>query len=150
MSDLIAFLNARLDEREARARQMLETVWPERVAIMPSDDTGDDPACVSISEYGPKAWKRVWRSGQVEHGWVLAPTAIEVWSPEIAQEMLADVDAKRRLLAAIEPDLGAASGEVAAHALGPELMRWARANAIARILALPFADHPDCLPEWRP
>lgn len=110
MSDIVAFIRERMDEREAWAKASDGTtfnpdyLWSEDVARGFSDDdlrhiAANDPAYV-----------------------------------------LADVAAKRRILEWIDVTEDRSISTDA----------WAIGNAIRVALALPYADHPDFKPAWRP
>lgn len=95
MSDLDAFLHARLDEDEAN--EHLDRISAEdRAALLADFDAGESPEYPHM-EVGFGRW-------------------------------LAEVQAKRTILGLMgDPDA-----------------------MILRVLALPYADHPDYRPEWRP
>lgn len=99
MDDLIAFLRARLDEREARAGL-------------------HDRDCVTLDD-------------------TFEGTTDPCDCPEPAF-VLADVAAKRRILDFIDEDPPFLDGG-----------SWAYLDPILRLLALPYADHPDYRQEWR-
>lgn len=133
---LTEFLLARIADREALAERMLAAVWPQAVYVRPADDTGPQHPvpCVSITDpLHRKEWLRVWKTGNTEIGWTLAPDNVEVWGFTAANAILAECEAKRRIVMAPRPDSGTefASGVCTA-------LDWT-----LKILALPDADHPD-------
>lgn len=147
MDDLIAFLKARLDERERLGRLMAEAVWPTEIGVVPRTDTGTRPegtpaGCVGVAELAPKRWSRVWDEGQTDHGWTLHESAAVVWSPTLAKEILADVEAKRRVLEIH----GSGSDPCDAHDAS---MRTIPCDTLF-LLALPYSDHRDYRDEWKP
>lgn len=141
--DLVAFLNARLDEREVRARRMLEAVWPEQVFITPAD--GESMGCLAVAEHAPKAYTRLWNPAAevdaVEHGWNVHETAIEVWSKDLARDLLAEVEAKREVIRLAER--AADYHETFMNGFGAAM------EGALRLFALPYADHPSFREEWR-
>lgn len=147
MNELATFLRARLDEREALGLAMADAVWPSEVCVVPRMDTGEptegEPrACVSVAEHSPKAWARLWDGGEHDHGWQVHESALPVWSASIAQDLLADVQAKRRIL-----DIHAIGNDPCdAHDAS---MRSIPCDTVL-LLALPFANHEDYQEAWRP
>lgn len=122
MDELIAFLNARLDEDEAAAKaawrgdgwrheNMPDEVWTGRSA------PGHTPIPIA------KAWDQ--------------PTAEHIARHDPAR-VLADVAAKRAVIAAC------------AHNLEYEDYGYTLAERVLRALALPYAEHEDYKPHWRP
>ena len=121
MDDLIAFLRTRLDEDEAVAK----------AADMPG-----------VHPRGP--WQR-YDNGRIEdaRGYTVAKARPESsehiarWDPA---RVLAEVDAKRRILDWCER---------MAHVDGYGGLMARDARMIRRLLAQPYAEHPDYRPEWR-
>ncbi|MBO3751554.1 hypothetical protein J5X84_36240 [Streptosporangiaceae bacterium NEAU-GS5] len=130
--EVIEFVRARLDEREAVARAMLEAIWPKHVVITPATDTGERTGSVCIAPAGAKEWKRVWASGEVDLGWTAHASAVDVWSRPLAEVLLREIEAKRRILDEVDTADRAAS------------------SLLVCLLALPYADHPDYQESWRP
>lgn len=124
MDDLIAFLNARLDEREAKALD----------AVQESPTWGYDYQ--GLVEGGDNVW-----SGLTEfsrHGDQLG----EFIAANDPAFVLADVAAKRQIINLAYSKCGADS----AYADGwDDAALWA-----AKALALPDAGHPDYREEWKP
>jgi hypothetical protein len=120
-ADLAGFLRARLDEDEQTARHAF------------GDHNDDGPEWTEVS------------SGALSTGYELhgiGDSAItrhmERWDPK---RTLAEVDAKRRLLDyLVDLESKALDGDW-----------WNLDTSLPlRLLALPFAAHPDYLPEWAP
>jgi hypothetical protein len=127
--ELVEFLRTRLDEDEQRAKAATPGPWmPEG-----DDDTDDE----------------VWTAHDGEHGELVGDTVAYVRGGErmranvahIARHdparVLAEVDAKRRIIAECERTL---AYEDHGHAV---------AEFVLQGLALPYADHPDFREEWR-
>lgn len=106
--DLASWLLARLDEEQAEIERMRDAVWPEFVAVVPSadpgpPDEGEPMGSVSVAPQYTKMYGRVWNPAQAsglnfDNGWRLHESAIVVWSPDVAQRRLAEVEAKRRIV----------------------------------------------------
>jgi hypothetical protein len=138
---IVEFLTARLREDEALAVRMRDAVWPTEVAITIKPDTGDvdpgepRPNVAVSSQAGGKDYLRVWapsasgESASVDAGWRYHESAVVVWSAGIAARMLAEVAAKRAILA--------------------DYTRQGGRGASARFLAGVYADHPDFDRAWR-
>ncbi|GGU91064.1 hypothetical protein GCM10010275_30130 [Streptomyces litmocidini] len=146
MDDLIAFLRARLDDdgREAKARR----------GVFPSPSVQDDGyvwlhvrpggnAVITryphpVEGYDDMAKLRNW--ADTEHGWT-------------QERVLAEVDAKRRITECHEP-WTAANGDIICGRCGREHIDGRPGGHFPcqtlRLLALPFADHPDYQDAWRP
>lgn len=135
MDDLVQFLHDRLDETAARAHAATRGPWTvDNEAYAESISSADGTVVVGGGRWGGEA--SVFESTEdalhiAEHNPV---------------RVLAEVDAKRQILAihrryVDEPGmacLGCAGG-----------IEW-ELCPVARLLALPYADHPDYRPEWRP
>lgn len=121
--DLVEFLTARLDEDEQVARAAIAPgptgSWVVHV--------GRAIGVVCTAESGQRV-ASVSRAPQSEH--------IARHDPA---RVLADVEAKRRLLAVLDGDPFDALGAEGAYKL-----------LVAKHLAAPYADHPDYRPEWAP
>lgn len=133
MSDLVDFLKARLDEDEQTAQNAAseQTNWTCEL------DDGTDPFTA-----GTGYVDGIGLHGMHSDGYVEASAAVHIARHDPAR-VLAEVDAKRRVLDEHERVKDAEfpnfDGGYAA-ALGDVL----------RLLALPYASHPDYRPEWRP
>jgi hypothetical protein len=138
------FLLARIAEREALAVRMRDAVWPEQIMVCPADDTGNSglPPCVSVTDpLYRKAWVRLWKTGNYEIGWTLSDDNTEAWGPTLARREIAECEAKRRIVEWATTVYAIQTG-------GPRPRQGP--NPILALLALPYADHPDYQPEWRP
>ncbi|WP_424891820.1 DUF6221 family protein [Streptomyces sp. XH2] len=149
--DLAAFVRARLDEDEHAARAALGTPWIHRegVAGVHSDATDDYPHGVPIADCRRIPAEYECRVAVAEHIVRHQPACV-----------LAEVEAKRRLV-----DLHQGEGEFPECAVcaqpeffaedadgNREWFRWSEPTPCLtlRLLALPYADHPDYREEWRP
>lgn len=159
--DLIAFLRARLDEDEQIANAATPPPWVAQVGAGSNPDDGRKHTLVgrvAVDVPGRQKWLY---SGN-EHG----GTAVHIanWDPA---RVLADVDAKRKIVDAYLPSGGdphpglpcinyegqdpaeyfsydSCERHIAASA------RLLRSDYVLRLLALPYVDHPDYREEWRP
>lgn len=113
MDDLVAFLRARLDERAAKLRRLI--------------------ASESADEYLDEEEYSGGRDGWGEFGEVASEVAN-------FHEMLAEVDAKRRII------------DWCSHLLAQDQLPVCTKSGmvIAGLLALPYADHTDYCAAWRP
>ncbi|MGW3166969.1 DUF6221 family protein [Streptomyces sp. NPDC001142] len=160
MADLVTFLRDRLDEdaRNAEARR----------GIFPSPAVNDDGSvCLHVRPGGNMAitWYRNPAEGwddmaklrnwaNTEHGWT-------------QERVLREVDAKRQIVDAyLPPGIDPHPGQPCINYEGQDPAEHTRRNACSRhlaaserllhndyalrLLALPYADHPDYQPEWRP
>lgn len=137
MDELIQFLRARLDEREA----MLHAVGMARLgwATFLRDD-GSMGYTSAVSQNGD-----IWACD----GHVVEPASVQVvFDPK---QELADVAAKREIVAMCEflletREVQEAVGELSDYSLG----RAHAGGGVLRRLALPFADQPGYDESWRP
>lgn len=131
MDDLIEFLRARLDEdeqvaRKATARQRDGEHWL----------------------YGHEGGVRT------KGGLGVSRRAVPVHGEHIARHdparILSEVDAKRQILTLCEPPLVdvRGPGDSEPQFVPGEGAPWG--DDVLRLLALPYADHPNYRPEWRP
>ncbi|MEV4440441.1 DUF6221 family protein [Streptomyces sp. NPDC049577] len=136
---LAAFLRARLDEDERIARAAFPASWVrhEHVAGVHADD----------AEEGRQYGTAVADCRRVPDGYGV-PNALHIHRHQPAR-VLADVEAHRAVLDLYEnpetsealPDsLNRLTTSVQRHVLGD----------VVRLLALPYAGHPDYRDEWRP
>jgi hypothetical protein len=140
--DLIAFLRARLDEDEQVALAVPVTEWREGSSWL-ADLC--DPLPSQRRAYGIPAEVTLVTETDAAH--------IARWDPA---RVLAEVEAKRRILdialayeATIDGEWGCChSADQIAAGRCPET-NPDEISAI-RVLAAPFADHPDYRAEWRP
>lgn len=136
MDDLIAFVHARLDEDEQVARDASPGPWrpnAEHDEVLAVDD-------ITVAD------------GFALSGHQLRTTVDHIarWDPA---RVLAEVEAKRRILAEVVDDANGLDisvdldrrvgtrDETAEPYLGDQL---------AKLLALPYVGHPDYREEWRP
>ena len=143
MNDLIAFLRARLDEDAAGAIEAGgDADWPAEVKSPGRWTAGASPYG-AVSPNQPRWYVndghedgvigRVDPQGNDDEG-----VARHIARHDPAR-VLAEVDAKRRILAAAEDD----------YEDGGTGMWW-KGEAVVRLLALPYADHADYRDTWRP
>jgi hypothetical protein len=149
MDDLIAFLRARLDEDHERANASAGAPWVTLQGVG-SSQVLVDPHAIRDAK---------WKFGTLGH---VASVEHQVDADHIARHdparVLAEVEAKRQLLAGHEPVRGAISWDVngtpsyglicEADSTDSEPVPWPCRHA--RLLASPFAGHPDYREEWRP
>jgi len=135
--DLVAFLRARLDDDEQVAQEAAKMAggqrWAARYHVitqMPEPGRAGD----TIAECAPFGGRYV-----AKH--------IGRHDPE---RVLAEVDAKRRIVDRL--DYWETNASRAGVAGLSNFERGTRAELLAtcRLLALPYADHPDYQPEWTP
>ncbi|SFY52079.1 DUF6221 family protein [Streptomyces sp. F-1] len=137
MDELVEFLRARLDEDE-RVAQAAGGAWVDGpaanwVTAVPVGESSGPVHRVALAITGGE------RDHIVRHD---------------PARVLAEVDAKRRLLAEHELVPAGQGGElgcdicVATPSWGPEVVSGPCTTL--RLLALPFADHPDYREAWRP
>jgi hypothetical protein len=147
---LVEFLTARLDEDEAAAQAAADPPWTAEIMShvdagsvthqtwevgrnINFDYLGDDHEIVS---YGT----RDEGDGQSE------ANARHIARHDPAR-VLAEVDAKRRIVADYERGLGRRRDHPGDAASAGALLAL---HAVARLLALPYTDHPDYDEAWRP
>ena len=137
MDDLVAFLNARLDEDEQQARAAIsgqvdwENGWGE-------SKTPGFPGVGIVPHVG-----RIHEDVQAAH--------VAKWNPA---RVLADVEAKRRILAEHAVDAGlfcrTCFDPGTLDRYPDEFSQRRFPCPTLRLLALPFASHPDYRDEWKP
>ncbi|MFI1472060.1 DUF6221 family protein [Streptomyces wuyuanensis] len=130
MSELVAFLRARLDEDEQAARKLLDEKRPGRAERWEFCDDG------AIRDTGPR------RSLRVKFTW--PPEADHIVRHDPAR-VLADVEAKRELLR-----LHTLNGWVCSTCDNGEVPGDGYPCPTLRLLALPYASHADYDEAWRP
>lgn len=147
-NDLAAFLRARLDEDEARERQ-------RRCVTLPSSDiitlSADEPGIVHIDDQPSDAWAYYNRISQ----------------PDPRKHVLADIDAKRRIVDAyLPPGTNPHPGCPCINYEGQDPAEYTEYDSchrhleasekhlhhdyVLRLIALLYADHPDYREDWRP
>jgi hypothetical protein len=122
VDDLIAFLCARLDEDEALAQAVIQAVGPERSGEPFTDGSGiAEVDSYPSYPYGQHAEELAFMAG-----------------PGHPARVLAEAEAKRRMV------------DECVSTLGDNDDGYWPAKQTLRLLALPYADHPDYREEWRP
>ncbi|GAQ52087.1 DUF6221 family protein [Streptomyces acidiscabies] len=130
--DLAEFVRARLDEDERVAKALFDDPRPGRIARW---EWCDDS---SIRDRGtPHVILRV------KFTWLREAAHITRHDPA---RVLREVDAKRQMLAIHRPYV-AEPGQACLGCAGG--IEW-ETCPVVRLLALPYADHPDYREEWRP
>jgi hypothetical protein len=124
VDDLVAFIRARLDEREALAHAVKENERRWRYS-----EGGGDVMLVDGGYVGVGPWGCDIDEDYGRHIAVNDPAYV-----------LADVAAKRQI---IEQYQAVADSRTAADA-------WVALRYVVRLLAVPFAGHPDYREEWTP
>lgn len=122
--DIAEFLRARLDERGERAKKLLRYAQENDLAVR-------DPRLL----------------GRVIPGWHEWPEV-----EQMAREVLADVDADRRIMELTEEATGLdiqVDGEFRVGSRDTKAEPYV-GDLILRWLALPYAGHEDYRDEWRP
>jgi hypothetical protein len=144
------FLRARIAEDEARVRS-LTGEWPDEVAVVPR--SRGVAGCVAVSLSSPKAYVRVYANASPDFGWLYHESGVVVWSDEIAARVLAECEAKRKLvdmhetIAAAYPIETVRSCRVCS--VDGEYPRLFPCETI-RLLAVGYAVHPDYRDAWKP
>lgn len=141
MSDLIEFLRARLDEKEKTARDRLclncgNPVVPLRSVL----------GTTGYTHEGGRANEQ----GQWEQGWEGQRCPGKIVGAEPVQNptrVLREVEAKRRIVD-LHAHAHAHQCRTGEHDDG--YAQWVSDCTTLRLLALPYADHPDYRPEWAP
>lgn len=138
MTDLATWLLEQIAEDKRVARRASPSPWSSSHGVYGDEEWIDlqaaDKATVIETESGANGPN--------------APTARHIarWQPG---RVLAECDAKRRIIEGLAPDLQAASGAVPPDELGARLTTELKAVAILRLLALPYQDRPGFREEWR-
>lgn len=147
MDDLAQFLHARLDE-DAGAANLMAEFYPAPW------DTADRGWMAHVVADAP-SFREVTRLEQ----WAGMPTS--AGSPDIGEiiahiarhapvRVLAEVDAKRRILDTVVPRMNEMDDQIEGEWGTPGSPDEYESITLLRLLALPYADHPDYLPEWAP
>lgn len=130
MTALVAFLHARLDEDERLAQAASSDAGAAWTL-----SAGTFPALVS-----PAGVRRV--------------TGAESVLPHVGRHdparVLAEVEAKRRILDVADRLMADAAEQAFEPGGSVWLIYHATANRLRQYVALPYADHPDYDPAWRP
>jgi hypothetical protein len=131
VDDLVQFLRDRYSEDEAATKALLDDTRPGRIARWEFCEDG------AIRDKGARNTLRVkftWR-----------PEAVHIVRHDPAR-VLADVEAKRRIVGLAAGMLAAAKGDSEVDHYGG----LSAAEDTLSLLALPYADHPDYREDWRP
>ncbi|MFE9850313.1 DUF6221 family protein [Streptomyces sp. NPDC005576] len=142
--DLVQFLRDRLDEDEAVARGVTVPLdWHQG----PGDDdpewTSDEMVCMWPPEFHtPYEQDKHWRGLTADPAGLAAHIA-----RHDPARILREVEAKRQMIETFESRYKAAKASNTSTTLGLE---WVVRADVLRLLALPYADHPDYQQEWRP
>ncbi|MGW7636138.1 DUF6221 family protein [Streptomyces decoyicus] len=151
--DLVAFLRARYDEdaeaaKDAAKRAAAELATADRKAdrfLPPYDGShwSNDYDHVHVHDHRPERSRRRVQIADCGHGAIALTSHIARHDPE---RVLAEVEAKRAIVdqyAEVAENDGANAYEYD--------RGWVNAlRESARLLALPYAAHPDYRDEWRP
>lgn len=145
--DLVAFLRARLDEDEQAALKATDGVADH---LLPEDRSWADPTGAltrQAADWVSAKWLFSSRVVAKIEGW--NEISISEGDTKIAEHIarhdparvLREVEAKRRIIAELwDLDEGFATDHTAPRT----------AKAVLRLMALPYADHPDYHEDWRP
>jgi len=136
VEDLVQFLRDRLDEDEATARAAASAERADTWTAIPDS-------------YGGVLDGTGSRSLVVGYGDVMAPgTAAHIARHDPAR-VLAEVEAKRRIIDDVVPQIDGMEDRIDSEwGAGDPTER--ESATLFRLLALPYADHPDYREEWRP
>ncbi|MEU6597834.1 DUF6221 family protein [Streptomyces flaveolus] len=141
MSELVQFLRARLDDDELAARKAAALRGCHPAAPARSFRDGDEPTdgrILIVDEPHPGLRRKIGRRWNRSCEGLFMAQHIVRHDPA---RVLAEVDAKRRTIDLY--DVAATS---------PELDRdaWLVLSEVVKLLAVPFASHPDYREEWKP
>jgi hypothetical protein len=117
--ELVEFLRARLDEREATAVTVKASLYDTAAHLTFDMHDRTDPDAVVIRK-------------------------VRVYDPA---RVLAEVEAQRRIVDEIAPEVERHDDQITAEWGGSN---DGTAEKLLCLLALPYADHPDYRPEWKP
>jgi hypothetical protein len=143
---LVEFLLARIAEDEAVARAAIGTAAFSRQTGRWSfenvhDSFGAIPIVFAVTDAGAKT-----QAANMEAAWEREErgTHIARWDPA---RILAECEAKRRI---VELHLTAMTTPPPPDPYQEGLVQGWRDTSVLQLLALPYADHPDYDPAWRP
>jgi hypothetical protein len=130
-ADLVAFLNARLDEDEQIAQATCCPDWTD------------------------EGWKVLDSNAALDEGLVAQTVQFQTDADHIARwdpaRVLADVQAKRAILDDIVDEVDGLARRVDSEwGIGDYDPTGDAADRLVRLLALPYRDHADYRPEWAP
>jgi hypothetical protein len=148
--DLVAFLRARLDERAARAIAAAEKAGNEDWRFRPGDAY---VSAVETNEDAPPATREHWMPLVTEAQSYIGDTLDDEIGQFIADNdparVLADIDAKRQIVKQHQPVGYGGVCLSLCHTRAPgQPQTWPCLTL--RLLAVPYADHPDYREKWRP
>ncbi|MCM3822271.1 DUF6221 family protein [Streptomyces sp. DR3-1] len=151
-ADLIAFLRARLDEDEARARALPPGPWTWRKGEAATTSPGD-------ALVGADGQPVLSASDPDEYmAWIIRADGFDAYLQQVQPaRVLAEVEAKRQIVG-LHPVIGGWEDEDGHdRGLGCECCGHSEEYSdrggwceTLRLLALSYADHPDYREEWRP
>lgn len=141
---LVAFLRARYDEREAKARAAGGASWSVGV-----EETSDgENAYYSLGAYGEEPFVDTAFAGTD----VTELAKFEHIADNDPQFVLDDIAAKRQILDEIIPAVEALEDSYwnERRVAKSKSIEYDESRRLLRLLALPFAGHPDYREGWRP
>lgn len=143
-ADLAGFLRARLDEDEQAARAATPGPWYAKP--YEHDDDADCEASIGTDLQSVWAASDIVTGGYEGGGVCKLADAHHVTRHDPAR-VLAEVDAKRRIIAQYEDHARLQAG-----GMGGLLTKYmvGELQGVLRLLALPYAAHPNYREEWRP
>jgi hypothetical protein len=150
VSDLVAFLSARLDEREAAARALGDPDWgmrPWQVEECAGDGASGCPCIVYQGEYKPVDQPQVPTIQYIADG--EAPEYAAHIARYDPARVLREVEAGRNILARYEDCLARQEDQDYPYAPAVEQAREYEDFVLPNLAAVD-SDHPDYDPEWRP
>jgi hypothetical protein len=150
-ADLVAFLRARLEETAAKATAATPGPW-EWIPGKDGWDTQNGPTLIRAGHDG---------EGDRELTEVLAGWGHDAWGMDVSEAdaahiahhnpafVLANVGAQQRFLDQFEQlSREAASSDYLVR--GPARIGLSVLESVLRLHALPYVDHPNYKPEWKP
>ncbi len=139
MTNIAEFLAARFDEDEATGKHLLE--WTQHP--LPGRPPDTFAACITDPIIGPF-------NGRTPHTNIqTGRNIVHIANPA---RVLAEVTAKRRILAEVVPAVESEEAAVRSEFdIGVDGIDWHEASTLLlRLLAAPYASHPDYDESWRP
>lgn len=147
MTDLVTFLRARLDIDEQVAREALAGEWRNASTSSHYEDAAGPSEAVftALPDAGLTVVARTGARGD---------RAAMVNAEHIARHdparVLAEVDAKRRIIARYTSAVEDSAEDEDGYYDENRFEDARQLVPVLRLLALPYADHPDYRPEWAP
>jgi hypothetical protein len=143
MDDLVGWLRAQLDEDERVARA---TIRPDRAgAWIFVRDESEGPSGVMVSSWAIEFDDIA--PALTDRGTLMGPSTMRHIARHDPARVLAEVDAKRRIIA--EHELALAERKAHPKDLA-NVGLWLGTIRVLKLLALPYADRPGFLEGWRP